>query len=73
MLDQMFHRKIGLRIRSLRKRHGYSQETLAEKANLSSQHIQRMEQENPGGCFVKTIRNIAGAFGMTLCQFFEDM
>jgi DNA-binding XRE family transcriptional regulator len=69
----MFNRELGCRIKKLRGKHHYTQEMLAEKADISSQHIQRLEGKTPGKCFVTTIRSIAKAFGMTLCQFFEEM
>jgi transcriptional regulator with XRE-family HTH domain len=69
----MLNAKISARIKHLRKKHGHTQETLAEKADLSSQHIQRLEGKKPSGSSVLTIWKIAGAFGITLGQFFEEM
>jgi transcriptional regulator with XRE-family HTH domain len=40
---------IGIRLRELRKKHGYSQERVAELANMASNYLSRIEmgKENP--------------------------
>jgi transcriptional regulator with XRE-family HTH domain len=73
MFDPALNDKVAARIKRLRRKHSYTQEALAEMANLSSQHIQRLEGKKPSGCSIATIQSIAKAFGITLCQFFEEL
>ena len=71
--DPIINHKVAARIKQLRRDHSLTQEMLAEKAELSSQHIQRLEGKKPSGCSIATAQSICKAFGITLCQFFEEI
>jgi transcriptional regulator with XRE-family HTH domain len=53
--------KVAMRIRALRKRKGWTQETLAEKAGLVRSHLARLEtaRQDPT---LATLEKIAKAF-----------
>jgi len=59
--------KIGERVREARKRAGFSQERLAEKADVSSRTIHRVE--NGGGTSFSCIISIASALHTTPNDF----
>lgn len=51
------------RLRKLRKKRGWTQEKLAEEADLAYRHIQRLESlKNPPPAKVDTIGKLARAF-----------
>lgn len=56
------------RLKYLRKRSGITQERLAELANISEKHIQRLESREPYGVRLVTLERIAKAFGLSLSQ-----
>jgi transcriptional regulator with XRE-family HTH domain len=58
--------KLGKRIRALRKKRGLSQERLAEKADITLRHVQRLEGVNPPAVAFDTLDAIAQALGVSL-------
>lgn len=64
-LKQQTRDRIGLRILTLRKLAGLSQEELAGRAGLQRTHISRIEQ-GKYAVTLETVQAIAEAFGMTV-------
>ncbi len=54
------------RIKELRKKNGWSQQKLAEKASLSYNAITKIEQGTAKHPTIQTIVKIADAFGISL-------
>lgn len=62
---QQIRDRIGLRIVTLRKMQGWSQEELARRADLDRGHISRIEA-GKYAITIETLQSIAEAFGMTV-------
>ena len=58
-------KRIGMRVKVLRKQAGLSQEELGERAGLGRSHIGRIE-DGAFGSQVETIQQVAEALGMTV-------
>lgn len=65
------NKKIGAKIKELRKSYGLSQIELAEKINLSFQQIQKYEK-GITAISVRRLEQIADTFGVRTGSFFED-
>lgn len=52
------------RLRYLRKKHGLTQQKLAELAGVDYKHIQFLESKNPPAARIDTLEKIAKAFGI---------
>ena len=63
-------RKFGLRVRQLREARGWSQEDLAEKADMHRTYVSGIERgtRNPT---LTVLARIAGGFGMTLDELLQ--
>ena len=61
---------IGLNILFYRKERGLTQMQLAEKCNVSKNHIQRIETAT-AGCSVEVLSDIADALNIPLKKLFE--
>ena len=61
---------IGLNILHYRKEQGMTQLQLAEKCNLSRNHLQRIETA-ASSCTLDTLINIAEALNISLVKLFE--
>ena len=63
---------LGGRIRNLRRRHGLSQEDLADRAGLHWTYVSDLErgQQTPT---VDVVNRLARALGMTLAKFFAPL
>ena len=59
------------RLKQLRKRSGISQERLAELAEISEKHVQRLESHEPCGIRLVTLERIAKAFGVSLSELLK--
>ncbi len=58
--------KFARRLRKLRSKKGWSQERLAEYADLAYRHVQRLESlKNPPPSKIDTIEKLAKAFKIT--------
>lgn len=55
-------RKLGVRIKHLRKDYAYTQEKLAELSGIDYKHIQLLESKKPSGATIDTIEKLANAF-----------
>jgi transcriptional regulator with XRE-family HTH domain len=60
---------LALRIRELRKKYGYTQEKLAELADIDYKHIQLLEGKHPSSAKIDTLEKLAKAFKMSLSEF----
>ncbi|MCX5706001.1 MAG: helix-turn-helix transcriptional regulator [Candidatus Omnitrophica bacterium] len=61
--------RLALRIRELRKKYGYTQEKLAELADIDYKHIQLLEGKHPSNTRIDTLEKLAKAFKMSLSEF----
>lgn len=61
---------VGRRIQELRKKHGLSQENVAEKANISPNYLSRIEcgKENPT---LDMLIKLANALGIEMWEMFD--
>lgn len=56
------------RLRQLRKKRGYTQQKVAELANIEYKHIQRLESKKPCDVKLSTLEKIAKAFNISLSE-----
>lgn len=59
------------RLRQLRTKYGYTQQKLAELANVEYKHIQRLESKKPCDVKISTLEKIAKAFGIPLTKLLD--
>jgi transcriptional regulator with XRE-family HTH domain len=64
-------RKLGLRVRSLRRARGWTLEALAERADLDLKHLQKIEAGSLNVTLVTIVR-ISTGLGVSLGQLFEE-
>lgn len=62
---------VGNRIRSLRQSRGWTQEALAEYAELHVSYVATLEKGKKNAS-IEVISRIAAAFGITLAEFFTS-
>jgi len=67
----LIDKKIGLKIRQIRKNWGFSQIDLAEKIGLSFQQIQKYEKGSTR-ISVMRLQQISEALGINITTFFEE-
>ncbi|MCB1196873.1 MAG: helix-turn-helix transcriptional regulator [Deltaproteobacteria bacterium] len=60
--------KLGNRIKELRKKNNLTQESLAERSNVSVKHIQRLESKTPCGVRLVTLYQLAQALDISLSK-----
>jgi len=63
--------KLRERIRELRKKYGYTQQKLAELAELDYKHIQKLEGKNPTNPRLDTLEKIAKAFRISVSKLLD--
>ena len=63
--------KLGLRIRQLRKKYGYTQEKLSELSEIDYKHIQLLESKRPPAIKIDTLEKLARAFNMSISKFLD--
>ena len=73
MDNKKLNRAVGKRIRFYREKMGYSQEKLAELADLSPQHVQRLEGKKPSGITLFTLLKFVAVFHVSLHVFLEGI
>ena len=64
-------RKLAKRIRELRKKRGWTQQELADKADLVMRHIQRLESGKPPAIELDSMVKLAKAFQITLSTLLD--
>lgn len=69
---QQFYVKLGKRIKELREEKGYSQQILAEKADISIDYLGKIEVNinNPG---LKSLFKIVRALDISFEEFFKSI
>lgn len=70
--DYDLAKKVGTRIRTLRKQRNLTQEKLSELSGIDAKHIQLMESSKPSNPRVDTVGHICAALGMDFQEFFSD-
>jgi len=71
-MDKDIRIKFAKRLRELRVKRKWTQEQLAEAANLAYRHIQRLESfSNTPPAKIDTIEKLANAFGITISQLLK--
>ncbi len=63
--------KLAKRIKKLREIKKYTQEDLAERADLAYKHIQRLEGKSPNAAKIDTLDKLAKAFGMNCSKLLD--
>lgn len=63
--------QLGMRIKKLRKKYGYTQEKLSELTNIDYKYIQRIEGKNPPAIKIDTIERLAKALEVKLSELFD--
>jgi len=63
--------KFGKRLRQLRKRNGWTQEQLAEYADIAYKHVQRLEGKHPSPVKIDTQQKLAKAFKMKISKLMD--
>lgn len=61
------------RLRQLRKKRGYTQQELAERAEIEYKHIQRLESKRPCDPKLSTLKKIARAFDISLPELLNGL
>ena len=56
--------ELGRKIKEIRKQRGYTQEKLAELANIDYKYLQRLEGKNPPALKIDTIAKLAKALNV---------
>ena len=56
--------ELGRKIKEIRKQRGYTQEKLAELANIDYKYLQRLEGKNPPAIKIDTIAKLAKALNV---------
>lgn len=73
-MAQDLRKQICNRIRELRAKRNLTQQELAEAADLDYKSIQRLEAKAPRFYpKIHTMAKVAGAFGMSLSDFFKNI
>lgn len=65
-------REIGERLRAYRTQRGWSQEELAERADLHTTYIGQLERGEKNAT-IESISKVAGALGVSLSKLFENI
>jgi len=63
--------RLARRLKALRAKYHLTQEQLAERADLSIKHVQRLESKKPCGVRLITLDRIAKAFGVSLSELLK--
>jgi transcriptional regulator with XRE-family HTH domain len=61
--------RVGARLRELRKRHGLTQQELAELADFNQNFVQQIEAGRKKEIWVSTVERLAAAFCLDLHEF----
>ena len=63
--------KIGQKIKEIRKKRGYTQEQLAELADIDYKYLQKIEGKSPPALKVDTIDKVAKALKIQTAKLFD--
>ena len=64
-MNTAINKKLAVRLRKLREKHGFTQEKLAELSGIDYKHIQLLESNDPPAAKLDTIEKLAKAFKTT--------
>lgn len=63
--------KFGKKLRALRKKHGITQEALAETAGIDYKHLQKLESKTPSAATIDTLEKLAAAFKISISKLLD--
>lgn len=63
----------GERLKGLRKQYGFSQADMERKTGKKREYLSKFENEHLPNPTIKTVKNIAKAFDMTISEFLEGV
>jgi transcriptional regulator with XRE-family HTH domain len=63
--------RLAKRLRELRKEYGYSQQKLAELADIDYKHIQKLESKTPSNAKLETLEKLTKAFKIDLSELVD--
>jgi transcriptional regulator with XRE-family HTH domain len=63
--------KFGKRLRFLRAKKGWTQEQLAEYADIAYKHIQRLEGKHPSPIKIDTVEKLSKAFKIKISKLMD--
>ena len=72
-MDKMLAIRFSRLLKVTRKKKKFTQERLAELADLSVIHIQRLEGRSPSGVTLETLIKLSKAFKISLPVFLKDL
>lgn len=67
----LFKQKVAREFKRLRKERGYTQEELADRADLEYKYVQRIEGKNPPNMMIETALKLARALGSPLSSIIK--
>jgi len=70
--DEEFQKRLGLRIRELRRKRGWSQEAFAHLCGLDRSYMGSVERGERNAA-LSTLRAVAKALGVTLSRMFKSL
>ncbi len=70
-MGQEIRRRFGKRIYQLRVKKEWTQEQLAEQADIAVRHVQRLESKKPSPVTIDTIEKLAKAFKITCSKLLD--
>ena len=73
LMDKHLALRFGRLLKGARKKKRLTQEKLAELADLSVIHIQRLEGRSPSGVTLETLLKLSRALGISLPAFLKDL
>ena len=63
--------KLARQLKQLRKKHGYTQQILAEKAHIDYKYLQRIEGKNPPAVRIDLLEKLAKAFKISISKLLD--
>jgi len=63
--------KFGKKLRHLRKKREWTQEQLAEYADIAYKHVQRLEGKRPSPVKIDTVEKLAKAFKISISKLMD--
>ena len=73
IMDKHLALRFGRLLKKIRKQRKFTQEKLAELADLSVVHIQRLEGRSPSGVTLETLFKLSRAFKISLPALLKDL
>jgi len=70
-VGEEIRRKLAKRLKQLRGKRGFTQEDLADKADIAYKHIQRLEGKKPNAAKIDTLEKLAKAFGVSVSKLMD--